>query len=282
MNAIEQWERDGWLHLRGFFPRDAVQQINAVVDEVWRTKPRGVTVDDIDAGRRTRMSRLDDAQRAHRIKLSDLYLDYAPVRDMLLDPRLVDLVQQLLGDAPVLCNSLNLERSSAQEYHADSLYMTPPTPQRLVAAWVALEDVAPGSGPLRLYPGSHRLPPFTFSDGGRHAIDAELPKWAEHYQGELDRRGMQPHVVMASAGDVILWHADLLHGAEEIRDAHATRRSLVAHYLGKQDCLREGYRVVGDRGRHWIRRPAQPVGLPSRIAVALERRWCRVRAKLRG
>lgn len=275
----ERWRTDGWLHLAGFFSAPEIERVNGLVDELWRAKPRRITVDDVDAGQRARMSALRDDQRVHRIKINDLYLDHPAVRDLLLDPRLVSLVRDLLGDAPVLCNSLNLERGSAQEYHADSLYMTPRTEGRLVAAWIALEDVQPGSGPLRLYPGSHLLPPFVFSNGTRHAVTGELPRWAEHMQRELDARGMQPHVIYAQRGDLVIWHSDLLHGAEAIADPALTRRSLVAHYFGREDCLRNGYRLAGE-DRQWLKRLPQPADFGGRVLAAIERRWQRLRARV--
>ena len=279
------WRSEGWLHLRGFFSAEEAARINLEIDELWRRRPGHVTVDDLDQGQRCRMSRLDPVQRAHRVKINDLYLTSAAVRRMLLDGRLTGIVRAILDDQPVLCNSLNLERSSAQEYHADSLYMTPPTPNQMVACWTALEDVQPGSGPLRLYPKSHQLPPFVFSDGSRHAIPAELPRWAGHMQRELDERSMSPHVVHAKVGDVVLWHADLLHGAEEIREAGLTRRSLVAHYYGLADCVRSGYRLGHQGDGYWLKRRPQPVGLASRVLSGIERRLWRVRAawaSLRG
>src|SRR4028118_158110 len=143
----ESWERDGWLHLSRFFSPAVIAEQRAIVNELWRSKPSDVIVDDLDLRQRCRMSRLTDLQRVHRIKLNDLYLSAKAVRELVLEPRVITLLERLLDDRAVLCNTLHLERSSAQEYHADSLYMTPPTPGRLVAAWIALEDVVEGSGP---------------------------------------------------------------------------------------------------------------------------------------
>ena len=272
------WESDGWLHLEGVFSPAEIKPVNDLVDRLWSTKPANVTVDDVDVLQRTRMSNLTSEQRMHRVKISDLFLDYAEVRDLLLHRKIVSVVQPLLGQPPVLCNSLNLERSSAQDYHADSLYMTPHTRESLIASWIALEDVTPGSGPLRLYPGSHRFAPFVFSNGQRHAVAGEMPKWAEHMAREIETRKAQPHIVYAKAGDVVLWHADLLHGAEAIADVSRTRKSLVGHYFSESDCRRMGYRVAGSGSHLWLKRAPQPVDFLSRLRSAVERRVQKVRA----
>jgi hypothetical protein len=279
---LEQWRAEGWLHLPRFFGETEISGINRVVDSLWAARPCDVTVDDVDRKVRCRMSELADSDRAHRVKISDLYLASPPVREMLLDRRLLDVVEGLLDDAPVLCNSLNLEKSSGQEYHADSLYMTPLSEEGVVACWIALEDVRPGSGPLRLYPASHLIAPFVFADGTRHAHDEEMPQWAVYMQSAIDSRGLGSVSVYAKAGDLVIWHSDLLHGAEPITEPDSTRRSLVAHYYRHADCVRRGYLVDGSDNTLWWRRRPQPVDWFTRAQCAIERRVQRMRAAIRS
>jgi phytanoyl-CoA hydroxylase len=276
-----EWNEQGWLHLRGFFSASEVAAINDEVERLWAKRPRGVTVDDLDTNRRCRMSALDQSAREHRLKLNDLYLVSAALREALLAPRLVTLLQALMEAPPVLCNSLNLERSSEQDNHIDSLYMTPLSEGKLVATWIALEDIHADAGPLRVYPGSHRINPYRFSDGGRHAIDAEMDRWSGHTHDEVRRRNIQPVTVPAAAGDLVIWHADLLHGAEPIADPRTTRRSVVGHYFSLDDSLRRGYRLRSLGDGWWIARRPQPVDAATRILSAVERRVQRLRGQLR-
>lgn len=278
---LGRWNEDGWLHLRGFFSNEEVAELNREVERLWARRPRAVTVDDLDTNRRCRFSALDASTRTHRLKLNDLYLVSPRLREMLLAPRLVALLHSLMAAPPVLCNSLNLERSSEQDNHIDSLYMTPRTEGKLIATWIALEDIRADAGPLRVYPGSHRITPFVFSDGGRHAIDAEMELWSGHTHDEVRRRGLQPVTVPANAGDLVIWHADLLHGAEAITDPDSTRKSVVGHYFSLEDSLRRGYRVKSLNDAWWIARRPQPVDTPTRLLSAIERRVQRLRARLR-
>jgi phytanoyl-CoA hydroxylase len=278
----QRWRDDGWLHLPSFFTAAEIESVNVEVGRMWESRPRGVTVDDLDTGRRCRMSALDAADRRHRVKISDLYLVSPTIRKILLAPKLVGLLRPLLGEEPVLCNSLNLEKSSEQDNHVDGIYMTPLTAGKLVAIWIALEDIHLDAGPLRVWPGSHQVPPYTFSDGSRHSIDAEMRQWGAAMQVELDRRRLHPVAVPASAGDLIVWHSDLLHGAEPIRDANATRRSMVGHYFSLADSRRRGYRLKKQRDAWWIARRQQPVDTPSRVLSAIERRVDKLRALFRA
>jgi phytanoyl-CoA hydroxylase len=63
-------------------------------------------------------------------------------------------------------------------------------------------------------------------------------------QKELDARALQSRSILASKGDLVLWHADVLHGAEPIGDEALTRRSLVAHYFSLEESRRRGDRLA--------------------------------------
>jgi len=159
--------------------------------------------------------------------------------------------------------------------------MTPLSEEGVVACWIALEDVRSGSGPLRLYPASHLIAPFVFSDGTRHAHDQEMPQWANYMQSAIDSRSLNSVSVYAKAGDLVIWHSDLLHGAEPITEADSTRRSLVAHYYRQVDCVKRGYLVDGSDKALWWRRRPQPVDWFTRAQCAIERRVQRMRAAIR-
>ena len=151
-----------------------------------------------------------------------------------------------------------------------------------MACWIALENVLPGSGPLRLYAGSHLIDPFVFSGGTYHAKPREFPQWAAYMQGELDRRRLVPEILCIPMGDAILWHADTVHGAEPITNPGLTRKSLVGHYLRFADARKRGYTIErAPSGGLWIMRRPQPVDLVTRFLSAGERRVQNVRGILR-
>jgi ectoine hydroxylase-related dioxygenase (phytanoyl-CoA dioxygenase family) len=277
---LNAWLVDGWVHLPAVYNAEEVSAINDVVDVVWMRKPRCVTADDVDTSRRVSMSSLTNEARSHRIKIGDLYLHYAQLRQILLKATVTRFLSSLLGDEPVLCNSLNMEHGSAQEFHADSLFMTPQTPGGVIACWIALEDVKPGSGPLRLYRGSHLIPPYRFANGQLHAVTEELQRWGDYMQSQLDALGLSPENVYAKAGDVVVWHADTVHGAEPIADHSLTRRSLVGHYYRLSDARVRGYKLEKAAAGLWIKRRPQPVNSVTRILCSLERRVQDLRALL--
>src|SRR5262249_21172006 len=137
-------------------------------------------------------------------KVSDLYLNFETVRRTLLDGRLVQIVSDVLNDRPILINTLSFQKGSEQPNHIDTLFMTPVSFQKVVAVWIALEDVSADSGPLRYYPGSHRIPAFQFSNGGYHVIPEEMTAWNAYIESQLQEKTLNPKFLLAEKGDLFL------------------------------------------------------------------------------
>ncbi|MGH8183968.1 MAG: phytanoyl-CoA dioxygenase family protein [Rhodanobacteraceae bacterium] len=260
-DSVAAWEAHGVLALPRLYADAEVDAVLTDYRALWQAGRAHVTVDDMDAVRRMRLREVSaDARKSHRFKVNDLYLEQASVRGLALSDRLVPLLSRLLGgERPALCNSLSLEYGTEQTDHVDSLYMTPRTPTHLVAAWVALEDCPPESGLLRYWPGSHRIEPYVFSNGGRHFIPAEMDAWNDYMQAQLRERGLRSELYQPRKGDVFIWNAQLLHGGSPIADRGRTRRSIVFHYFSESDCRAMGSRLVPAAGGFWVRRSPQPI-----------------------
>lgn len=254
------WEEEGYLILPCFYGPAELDPAEESLRTAWATKAPRLVVDDLVTGRRLRLADVDEeARRNHRFKVNDLYLESDAVRRLALNPRIISILRSVLGHVPVLCNSLSFEQGSAQPDHVDSLYMTPRTPGHLIAIWVALEDCNPDAGPLRYFPGSHKIPQYVFSDGTHHAIDAEMPAWSKYMEREVAERGLAPRTFAAKKGDVFVWSASLLHGGSPINNPTLTRRSIVFHYYSEEDSRAHGSMLVPAGGGFWLHRRHQPV-----------------------
>nr|WP_255698981.1 phytanoyl-CoA dioxygenase family protein [Luteimonas sp. Y-2-2-4F] len=255
-----QWSSEGYAVLPGFYSDEEIEQAKAAVGQAWAERLPRLVVDDMVALKRLRLVDVDEHARAHhRFKTNDLYMEYEAVRRLGLNARLTPILTRLLGHVPVLCNSLSFEQGSAQDDHIDALFMTPRSPHQLVATWVALEDCHLDAGPLRYYPGSHRIPPYVFSTGSHHVVETEMPHWHAYVNHEVAARGLKPEVFAARKGDVFIWSAYLLHGGSPINDPARTRNSVVFHYYSEGDCVAQGCTLVPYEGGYWMHRPHQPV-----------------------
>lgn len=165
----------------------------------------------------------------------DTYVFLPSAFELMFSERIASFLKAIFEDDVLAFQSLHFEVGSTQVIHQDTAYVVVDEPLSLAASWIALEDVAEGSGELVYYPGSHRFPEFQYAPGRKHwrpDLDGDAPH-ARHLSG-LDamaaERGIAKTVFRPKKGDALIWHADLAHGGGEIRDPGLTRRSFVTHY----------------------------------------------------
>lgn len=258
VSSRESFEEVGYLSLPGFFSPGYIDATRAAFTKVLNERPYDVVVDSLNTGKRSFWANAEGSE-TRNFKFNDLYLVCPEVREMVLDKRLSRLLAELLGEPPVLCNSLNFEKGSGQPKHIDSLFMTPQTPHHLIATWTAFEDVHPDAGPLIYFPGSHKIPLFTFKDGTHHSTSAEMPAWNAYIESQLRERGLEEKVFHAKKGDVFIWHSDLVHGGGPIKDQNLTRTSVVCHYYSESDARRQKMTIANQNDGFWLKRLPQAV-----------------------
>jgi len=214
-SKLEGWIEDGYLVLEGHLSRDEVEEVNS------------------DLERQFEQGRIKYHPLGKRVV--NAFEHSEPVRRAVTDPELTRLLSFILGREVNLFQTIDFFVGSEQAAHSDSFHMTTEPMGYLIAIWVALEDVDPESGPVYYYPGSHKLPYVMTEDLGE--ADGDLgggkeARYAERIRSLIADRDLEPIEFTAKAGDVLIWHANLLHGGRGIARDGATRKSLVAHYFG--------------------------------------------------
>lgn len=213
LNFIE----NGFLILKGFYNDEEVEKINSEVERLL-------------AERKT------DFNYTGR-KIMDAYRFSETIdKDFFKNERLLKLLNFLMGKKVIPFQTINFIQGSEQRAHSDSIHMTTYPPGYLIATWTALEEIHAGNGPLFYYPGSHRLPFLTTQDynsgNSRFFIGNENNKRYEDKVDEiLSEACLEKEYFHAQKGDVLVWHANLLHGGAAIKNPGATRKSMVAHYF---------------------------------------------------
>lgn len=264
VSTLEQrkfWQENGFLILKGLISREIISAVNSDIENTIKNRRKfpKVKVDPLEGAlksQRISISEAPDDVFSASFKLNDLYLESSIVRRAVLNDSLVAILSELLDGEPIVINSLNFVRGSQQPYHFDTWYMPPPVPNKLTVSSICLEDIHVNAGPLFYYPGSHLIPPYRFSHGGIHAIEAEMDACRSYLEKEIASRGLQKTAFLGVAGDVFLWHAQLLHGGMQIRDSARTRKSLVTHYWRMKDVPSESVGVF-DRNKYFYNRPHQ-------------------------
>lgn len=264
-NQHQAWQDQGYLLLKNFYSSQEIDAVNDLIDRLWKDRKKLDAQYVIDIFVETEQERrvyfADAPMEARRqpYKLNDLYLSRDEVRQMVAGKRLAPILRELLEGFPMVCNSLNFEFGSQQDYHFDTFYMPSPTPNKMVASWIALEDATPDNGPLSYYPGSHKIPPYQFSSGSTIVVNEEMPKFKKYISSEIDKRGLSAETLLAEKGDVLIWHSQLFHGGSPINNREKTRKSLVTHYFTNEDFPDLSPPKVCEDGAY-MNRAAQPVG----------------------
>ena len=211
---IKNWSRDGYLILENFFDEKICDNINAEID---RLQQQGKL--DFTYG-----NKLMFANKKSKL-----------VKSVAEDPELKKVLSFILDKDIVAFQTINFIHGSEQRAHSDSIHMTTYPLGYLIAAWIALEDITYENGPLVYYPGSHKLPYLLNNDFNEGATFLTLGKKDYvDYEDVLDdlvaRNGYEKKEFLAKKGDVLIWHANLVHGGAPILDKNSTRKSMVVHY----------------------------------------------------
>ena len=230
------WNVRGILVLENLFSRREMKLARKDLDDMWANRqqtdnPLVIDVNLNESGKRVFFRDAVDSDRKNVYKLNDTFLNYSAVRDLGLADRLTSVLSELAEGPVCICNSLHFERGSQQPLHVDTFYMPPPANGRLIVASICLEDVREDAGPLNYIGNSHCIPPFLNSDGGRNVRSPQEQDQADwYYQSAIRDRGLSEDKFLGRAGDVIIWHEQLVHGGSPILDLTKTRKSLVIHY----------------------------------------------------
>jgi ectoine hydroxylase len=214
-DQLGTWIDDGYMVLERFFAQARVDAVNQEVERL------------LDEG--------DVAFHFDSPRVTDAFRQSREVRETLCDPGLARVLRFLMGREVRLFQTLNFLEGTEQPAHSDSFHMTTEPRGYLIGVWVALEDIAADSGPVFYYPGSQRLPYLMTEDLGIDGAGLVTPDKDPAYEAAVARQiaesGLEAADFTASAGDVLVWHANLLHGGRPVERAGASRRSMVAHYF---------------------------------------------------
>jgi ectoine hydroxylase-related dioxygenase (phytanoyl-CoA dioxygenase family) len=157
--------------------------------------------------------------------------------EILHHPVITSAIEMLLGFKCIPFQTIPSFFGSEQPAHSDAIHMTTFPFGFLAAAWIALEDIAPDSGPLVYYPGSHKLP-YTLSNDvaiafGEFAREGRIvyeTKYEPAISELLKKNRCNARYFTPKKGDVLIWHHNLIHGGSAVNNRTSSRKSIVCHY----------------------------------------------------
>ena len=215
-SSLADWSNNGYVILKGFFTEEKAQLINEQLDKLKQDK---------------RMPIKDGRKLMYAVRYSK------EMRDMVNVPQLTIILELLMGRSVELFQSVNFLKGSEDSAHSDFIHMSTYPYGYLLAVWIALEDIDLENGPLFYYPGSHKsgyVMSKNYDHGGNKWLlgKASKTKYAETIEKVIEEHRYEKKVFTALKGDVLIWHANLLHGGSKVIDHTRSRKSMVMHYFG--------------------------------------------------
>jgi hypothetical protein len=157
-------------------------------------------------------------------------------RSIWLHPPVLRFLEEHFRDPPCACQTLTYVHGSEQGGHQDTIHLTPYPAGYMCGVWIALEDVAPDSGELFVYPGSHKTPRLRAGELGLAKVSTDYSSYVTFdraIQKLVAEGGYERAEYRPTAGQILVWHENLIHGGSYRRDRTKTRLSIVSHYFAK-------------------------------------------------
>ena len=237
---LAQWETDGYLIIPSLFDSEEIESLKQIMQtiadngvEVPGWKPL-IDVTDYDTQTVTQENLGKVLQRYPRFIHPHRHIDSA--KEMMLDPRVHDVLKQITGHEQVACQSMYYYKpcgAKGQALHQDNIYLQV-EPNTCYAAWTAIDPVTPENGGLYVVPGSHKM-------------DTQCPTLADESQSFTTHlvdipKGMKAIPTVMQPGDVLFFNGQIIHGSGMNRSKTLWRRSFISHYMPKTStCVSKFY-----------------------------------------
>jgi ectoine hydroxylase-related dioxygenase (phytanoyl-CoA dioxygenase family) len=239
LNA-EQRERfalDGYLVLPAVFSQAEIGRMRAEADRILEL----ILNSSLALGRRS--GRLDWRELADRTQIVRKIQPINDLSDYMAeisnDPRLIVPMQQIMGHEPILMEEkLNYKQPLPQRIegieirptddrfpvHNDwAYYRAQDYPQDILSSAISLDDSTVESGPIHVWPGSHR----------EHLEHEQVPIGLQVEPGLIDfEDGVD---ILAPAGSVMIFHALLVHNSRSNTSGRPRRIMIYSHYPDRVD-----------------------------------------------
>ncbi|WP_294231007.1 phytanoyl-CoA dioxygenase family protein [uncultured Chryseobacterium sp.] len=222
--SVERFDDQGYLILKNYLSSETADQIN---DEIDKLMAEG-TIKFRYGGKLMFV-----------IHHSEIIKNTGNNKDLL------EFLSILMDGQAKLFQSINFINGSQQKTHSDSIHMTTYPLGGLLGVWIALEDIDENNGALHYIPESHKLPYFLNSDYDNEGDVLKIGKksykaYEEFLEEKVKELGLKKEIFRARKGDLLIWHANILHGGEPHPDKLRTRKSLVYHYFDENSiCYHE-------------------------------------------
>lgn len=232
---ITQFQRDGYLVVRGLFSPEEVAEIresfmkqneNGPIPGMSETSPNYTPDDPLSF-----YPRMMHPHRHPELPVGPLAIRY------MLDTRVGAVLRDLFDEEPVAAQSMfyfKPPKARGQDLHQDNFYLRV-KPGTCIAAWTAVDTADPENGGLVVVPGSNHCEIFC-------PQTADSTVFFTHDHVPIPE-GLREEPLTLEAGDVLFFNGSLIHGSYPNTSADRFRRAFICHYVPR----------TSEETSHWYR-----------------------------
>jgi len=221
---LREWEERGYFLVPGFAAPELLAEMLSAVTRLAREAASGRSIAPAFVQPEARIARPDVPAEQNLSKLFRIHREHETFRRFCCDPRLLDLIEPLLGrDLDCFLSQFIFKHPGAlgQPWHQDAFYFRfDRGPQ--VGAWLAVSEATLDNGPLHVLAGSHREPVHRAAPDSRPHANLGYVEIVDHaFDGAVP--------VLMQPGDLLVFHSHLMHRSTDNRTTRS-RAAMVYHF----------------------------------------------------
>ncbi len=142
---------------------------------------------------------------------------------------LANFIKIVIGEKPLIVQSMYFEGNSATWEHQDSYYLDDEKTGEMIAGWIALEDIQADAGRFFVCPKSHLY------DYASMNLDNIITKNHSKYINSvveiIKANNFKVKAPKLNKGDILLWNALTIHGSLDSQSQSNSRSSITFHAI---------------------------------------------------
>ncbi|GMK39204.1 protein involved in biosynthesis of mitomycin antibiotics/polyketide fumonisin [Paenibacillus sp. CCS19] len=224
---MEQFEKEGYLIVRGVWNTDEVAEIKRTFDEIGENTIPGFFEPDLSEENQDPLRRYPRVMHPHRF--NDVSKKY------MLHPTVISILEDLYGEEALAAQSMFYYKppgSRGQALHQDNFYLKV-EPGNCIAAWAAIDRCDEENGCMLLVPKTN-----TYDIVCPEQSDSS-ESFTTHYVKPPKEE--KPIAAIMEPGDILFFNGNLIHGSYRNKTKDRFRRAFISHYAN----------VSATRIAHW-------------------------------
>lgn len=241
----EQFEKDGYLIVKGLYSPQEVQQLNDMYWEIWKKLMAQGKI--MQAPNRPFDSLFP--------RLRDYQLGHAGIQDFIFQEQAIALLEGLIAEEVLAVQTSYYFKAPGAKglpLHQDN-YSLGASPDTTYAVWVSLDASNRDNGGLQVVPGSHVFdivqPDVVPESVNVYGKQVPVPDGYASIELETE------------VGDAVFFNGNILHGSSDNQSEDKFRRAIVTHYARvsvEKITLNYNYLIQKDRKKTRRKLNARP------------------------